>query len=127
MPIASQQTRAKAIAACRKGKLARKQIAEVFEVHPSTLYRWLADERESGRTAPMPRGHRKPALDEKQTRALEAAVEKNNDWTLEQLREQTGSSCSISSLWRALQRQGWRLKKNSARERTRPRRRPDRQ
>ena len=121
MAIASGEVRQRAIAAYEAGKGTQAQVAELYGVDISTFQRWLQRYRESGRAAPLPRGHNPPALDDPQMQQLDALVQQRPDATLEQLRETLGVPCSNVAIHNALKRLGYRYKKNVAGQRTRSR------
>ena len=56
------------------------------------------------------------SLEEKEQ--LRAMVMEKNDLTLEEIRRKLNKSCSLMAIWRELERQGLRYKKNSKGKRT---------
>ncbi len=112
MSIASQGIRERAIEAYCAGKGRQAEVADMFGVHVRTFARWWKAYQEEGRTAPLPRGHNPPALDEKAMRRLGALLEEHPDRTLSALREELGALCSLVAIHHALKRLGWRYKKN---------------
>ena len=112
MGIASQGTRELALAAVEAGEVTLGQIARMFKVHRTTLYRWLRAHRQNGRTAPQPTGHRWATYRGGDIRRLNRLVEQRPDATLEELRDAMGKPCSIMVVHRALQGLGWRYKKS---------------
>ena len=112
MSIASEEKRKLAIEAYRSGKGTQRQIAELFGVSFRTFCRWWRAYRDEGRTAPLPRGHNPPALDEETIRRLDELIEAHPDWTLEKLRDELGVDCTIVTIHNWAQRLGWRYKKN---------------
>ena len=111
MGIATADVRVRAIAAYEAGKGSQAEIAKFYGVNISTFQRWLQRYRQTGRAAPLPRGHNPPALDETQTLALSRLVQEQPDATLEQLRERLGVGCSIVTIHNTLKRLGYRVKK----------------
>ena len=112
MEIATEQTRQRAIAAYEAGEGAQAQIARAYRDHLSTFQRWLQRYRQTGQTAPLPRGHRPAVYEGEELRALDKAIKSRPDATLDQLRAQTGKSCSLMAVHRAVARLGYRFKKS---------------
>ncbi len=121
MGIANAQVRQRAINAYLDGEGTQALVAKLYGVNLATFQRWLRRYRESGRAAPLPRGHNPSALDDAQMQQLTALVQQTPDATLEHLRDAMDLSCSIVAVHNALKRLGYRLKKNAAGERTRSR------
>lgn len=121
MKIASAEVRQRAIAAYEAGHGTQTQIAQMYGVNLTTFQRWLQRYRESGRVAPLPRGHNPAALDSTQMQQLDRMVQQTPDATLKQLREALGVTCSEVAIHNALKRLGYRYKKNAAGQRTRSR------
>ena len=121
MGIASAEVRQRAINAYMDGEGTQALVAKLYGVDLSTFQRWLQRYRNSGRAAPLPRGHNPPALNDEQMQQLSTLVERTPDATLEQLRDQMGLSCSIVAVHNALKRLGYRYKKNAEGHRTRSR------
>ena len=114
--------RERALAAHAAGQT-QADVARSYGIDITTFQRWLRRQRETGQTAPQPRGHRPAALDDAGLKRLEDCVRRTPDATLEQLREQLGLRCSLVAIHHALARLGYRFKKNAAGQRTRSRRR----
>jgi transposase len=123
MGIASAQVRQRAIAAYESGRGTQAQVARLYGVDISTFQRWLQRYWQTGRSAPLPRGHNPSALGDSQMRQLDELVRQTPDATLEQLRAELGVDCSLVAIHNALKRLGYRYKKNAAGQRTRTRRR----
>ena len=94
----------------------KRQIAELFGVHESFLYKLLRQKRERGDIAPLPHGggaHAK--LSEEQLRELPDLVAAMPDATLDELREQIEKKArvtlSLSTVCRGLQALGLSRKK----------------
>ncbi len=121
MGIASGDVRQRAIDAYEAGKGSQAQVARLYGIDLSTFQRWLQRYRQSGRAAPLPRGHNPPALDDAQMQQLDTLVEQTPDATLEQLRESLGVRCSLVAVHNALKRLGYRYKKNAIGQRARTR------
>lgn len=98
-------------------------IAKVFRVSTSFIVRLLQRRRANETLAPEPhRGGRPPALGPGDLERLAGLVRDQPDATLEQLRQRGGFTCSLKTLWFALDRLGLTRKKKSAHasERDRP-------
>jgi len=98
-------------------------IARIFRVSPSFIVRLLQRRRATGTLAPEPhRGGPPPALGPDDLERLAALVGEQPDATLEQLKQRGGFSCSLKTLWYALDRLGLTRKKKSLHddERDRP-------
>ncbi|MCK4563883.1 MAG: helix-turn-helix domain-containing protein [Verrucomicrobia bacterium] len=119
MSIATQEIRRRAIEAYNNGKGTQAEIAHSYNVDIRTFQRWLFCYRESGRTAPLTRGHRPASFSGDSLDHLDHLIEGNPDATFEELRIMTGTKASIMSVKRAADRLGYRFKKNAARQRTR--------
>jgi transposase len=80
-------------------------IARVFRVSTSFIVRLLQRRRAAGTLAPEPhRGGRPPALGPGDLDRLAGLVREQPDATLEQLRQRGGFTCSLKTLWLALDR-----------------------
>jgi transposase len=121
MGIAVADVRVRAIAAYESGNGTQAEIAKFYRVDISTFQRWLQRYRQTGRAAPLPRGHNPPALNEKQLLDLKRLLDETPDATLEQLREGLGVCCSLVAIHNTLKRLKYRFKKNAAGQRTRTR------
>jgi len=98
-------------------------IARIFRVSTSMIVRLLQRRRATGRLAPEPhRGGRSPALGPGDLERLAGLVREQPDATLEQLKQRGGFSCSLKTLWYALDGLGLTCKKKSlhADQRDRP-------
>jgi transposase len=98
-------------------------IARVFRVSTSFIVRLLQRRRATGTLAPEPHcGGRPPALGPGDLERLAGLVQDQPDATLEQLRQRGGFTCSLKTLWFALDRLGLTRKKKSlhADQRDRP-------
>src|SRR5947209_228955 len=88
-------------------------IARIFRVSPSFIVRLLQRRRATGTLAPEPhRGGPPPALGPDDLERLAALVGEQPDATLEQLKQRGGFSCSLKTLWYALDRLGLTRKKS---------------
>jgi transposase len=124
MSIATADIRRRAIAAYRNGKGTQAGIAHSYNVDIRTFQRWLARFATTRESAPRPRGHRLALFRGERLAALDQLVQDHPDATLDELRVASNVNGSIMSVKRALDRLGYRYKKNASRQRTRPRRRP---
>lgn len=112
MAIATQEVRQRAIEAYRSGKGTQRQIANLFGIGLRTFERWWDQFRHYGQTAPKPRGHNRPALNEAEMRQLDRLLQDQPDLTLAQMREALGKECSLVAIHNATVRLDWRYKKN---------------
>ncbi len=111
MSIATQEVRQRAIEAYRSEKGTQQQIASMFGIGLRTFARWLAQYRDHRQTAPKPRGHNPPALNEKEMRKLDRLIQKRPDLTLAQMRDALEKDCSVVAIHNATIRLDWRYKK----------------
>jgi transposase len=82
-------------------------FARIFRVSTSFIVRLLQRRRATGRLAPEPhRGGPSLALGPDDLERLAALVKERPDATLEQLKRRGGFSCSLKTLWYALDRLG---------------------
>jgi transposase len=123
MKIANGQVRERAISAYEAGSGSQAHVAKLYGIDLSTFQRWLRRYRQTGRAAPLPRGHQRAALDESQMRQLDEFVRRTPDATLKQLKAALAVDCSLVAIHYALKRLGYRYKKNAAGQRTRTTRR----
>ena len=112
------ELRQKIIAAVDQQLGTYKEIAEMFGIAESYIYKLLSQRRETDSLAPLPRGGGAAArLNEEHLLALAEMVAKQPDATLEELRQQvqreTHRQVSISTVWRGLERIEFTQKKDS--------------
>lgn len=119
MKIATEATRMRAIRAYERSKSTQAEIALAYGIHIRTFQRWLFRYKAEGSYSPNKRGHRKSIYRDKKLKELDRLVKKNPDATLKELKELTGIDSSIMSIKRALDKLGYRYKKNATRKRTR--------
>lgn len=112
MSIATQDIRQRAIAAYESGSSTVSHIAKLFQVHRSTLHRWVQRYKTTGQTVPLPRGHNPPALNVEDMQKLEKMLQANSDMTLSKMRDALGKSCSLTAIHFATLRLNWRYKKS---------------
>ena len=99
-----------------------EEIALMFGVHVSFIYKLLRRRRETGDIAPAPHGGgARLILDDAALEVLGEIVYENPDATLEELRDylrkMTRIEVSAMTIWRGLEKLGITLKKKRARPR----------
>lgn len=101
-----------------------KELAKCFSVNTSSIYRLLKRRNETGSYEIQTnlRG-KKPKLSEADHQNIVALISKQLDITCQEIIETLNLSVSIDTVWRFLQKQGYRRKKKSlhASEQERPR------
>ena len=101
-----------------------KESAECFSVNSCSIYRLLKRRNETGSYEPQTylRG-KKPKLSDTDQQNILALMKKQPDITCLEIIETLNLSVSIDTVWRFLQKQGYRRKKKSlhASEQERPR------
>jgi transposase len=112
----SKDLRQRIVDAVESGENTIPEIAELFNVHDSFIYRLLEHIRVHGSIDPLPRGGGAvPLLKEEQLLLLKEIVEELPDATLEELSEQikkkTGIVVSIWTIRRGLKKLRITLKK----------------
>lgn len=108
----SMDLRDRVVLACDSGVWTHAEVAEQFGVSPAWVFRLLQRRRHEGRHGPRDHGGgHPPAFSPRAIRRLEAAVERQPDATLEELRVRCGVSCSLVTIHNALNRLGYRRKK----------------
>lgn len=112
MTISTEGIRQRAIAAYQASEGTQAQIAGMYQISLRTFQRWWRQYHRTGSCTPGRRGHRHAAYQGKALQTLERLLSKRSDATLVELREATGTACSIMAVHRALQRLGWRYKKS---------------
>ena len=104
--------RDRVVAACDDGVLTRDEIAEAFGVSTAWMRRLLQRRRERGSYAPLDgRRGRKPAFSGAVLTRLERLIAEQPDATLAELRDRSGVSCSVMTVFNTLNRLGYRRKK----------------
>jgi transposase len=120
----SSDLRERIVGAVQAGGHSLRQLAKLFFVNLSTIVRLLQRYRQTGSVEPKPHaGGRGRTLDAKAEARLFALVQEQPDATLAELRDRLGVSCSLMTIWRALQRNKISRKKKTyhASERDSPR------
>jgi len=125
MAAYSLDLRERIVDAVERGLGTRSEIAEMFGVHESFVYKLLRQKRQRGDLAPLPHGGGAVArLNDEQLLLLADLVAQDPGATLEQLRErikkQTRVDASLPTIWRALDALGLSRKKVRAGRRSGP-------
>jgi transposase len=101
----SKDLRERVLAAVDAAEGTPEEIAQRFRVSARWIRKLLALRARTGSIAPKPRsGGRKLLIQGKKAEALQAALRDTPDATLNELREATGFSGSLMTVWRALKR-----------------------
>jgi transposase len=120
MATYSMDLRARVVAACDEGILTREEIAEAFCVSTAWIRRLLQRRRDRGSYAPLNgRRGRRPAFSGAALGRLERLIAAQPDATLKELRDRSGVSCSVVTVFNTLNRLGYRLKKRRSGRRSR--------
>ncbi len=110
----SMDLRERVAAAEDEDEDSQREIARLFRVSVSFVSRLLQRRREKGTLAPEPHGGGPtPVLSQDDQQRLEELIQEHNDSTLDQLRQQGGFVCSLTTIWRALRRCGLTSKKKT--------------
>lgn len=117
MAAYSLDLRARIVEAVERQMGSKRQIAGLFGVHESFIYKLLRQKRERGDIAPLPHGGGAQAkLSKEQQQVLPALVRAIPDATLDELRGQlkkkTRVAVSLSTVCRSLQALGLSRKKS---------------
>jgi transposase len=105
MPAYSPDLRQRVLDAVQRKEGSVRQIARRFVVSVSFIVRLLQLHRRTGSIQPKPRaGGRPAALTPQDLERLRDLVRQQPDATLEELRQRLGASCSITAIWRALEK-----------------------
>ncbi len=91
-----------------------KDIAEAFSVSKDTVYRLVRQKAQTGTVAlrASQRG-RKKVLTEKDLSDIKEKIESQNDITIEEIRDALSLKASYSTVERAINHMGYRVKKKS--------------
>lgn len=103
----SLDLRTRIVNAVERNDQSKREIAKLFGVHESFIYKLLRQKRDRGDIAPLPHGGGAEAkLKEQHLTILSALVAKSPDATLDELREQMKKQArvgvSITTIWRGL-------------------------
>jgi transposase len=110
----SPDLRERIVAAVERGEGSLRKLADFFLVSLSCVVRLLRHHRATGSVLPKPSaGGPVPRLDADTCQRLLALVQKQPDATLAELQERLGVPCSLTTIWRALQRLGISRKKKT--------------
>jgi transposase len=110
----SMDLRERVAGAVDEGEGPQREIARLFQVSVSFVSRLLQRRRQKGTLAPEPHGGGPtPVLSPDDQQRLEDLIQEHNDNTLDQLRQQGGFACSLTTIWRALRRRGLTSKKKT--------------
>jgi putative transposase len=117
----SLDLRQRIVAAVERGIDTKRNIAKLFDVHESFIYKLMRQKRERGDIAPLPHGGGATAkLTEDRLTVLYDLVAATPDAQLKELRQQlkkkTRVLVSESTICRGLQKLELTLKKNEARQ-----------
>jgi transposase len=115
----SLDLRQKVVAAYKRGESTIDEIAALFSVGPTFVKKMLRLHREGGDLSPLPHGGgHTPKLSDKHQKILRAEIARNNDATIEELRDllrkKAGLEVSQPTVSRALTRLNLSRKKNSS-------------
>jgi transposase len=112
--------RDRVVTACDASVWSRDEVAEQFGVSTAWIRRLLQRRRERGSYAPLD-GKRgpKPKFAGRALQRLEKLVADQSDATLEELRDRSGVSCSVTTVFNTLNRLGYRRKKRPSGRRSR--------
>lgn len=126
MAAYSLDLRKRIVDAAERGVATRSEIASLFGVHESFIYKMLRQKRKCGNIAPLPHGGGAEAkLNEDHLMILTDLVAQAPDVTLEELRAQIKKQArvevSLPTIWRALDALGLSRKKVSSGSRSRSR------
>jgi transposase len=112
MAAYSQDLRQRVIDCIDRKEGSLRQIAQRFVVSLSFVVRLLQLHRRTGSLDPKPSaGGRPAALRPDDLERLKELVRQQPDATLKELRERLGVSCSLTAIWRALEKLGLSRKK----------------
>ena len=109
MAAYSNDLRDRVLAAYDRG-MRTKEIAEVFQVSPAWARRIKQCRRETGRVRPLSPGRKRGRMIDGERLAQFVAAQP--DLTLKELRQKLGISCSLSTVWNALDELGLSFKKS---------------
>ena len=98
-------------------------VAVKYHVSRAWVHRLQQRRRETGSIAPRKQTRWRTPLLAGHRDQLTALIAAQPDRTLSELREALGTSASLTTVWRAVARLGFTVKKNGVRVRTNPRRR----
>ena len=97
-----------------------KLVAEKYAVSRAWVDRLKQRRRETGEIAPRRQTRWRTPLLPAQLPRLAGLIREQPDRTLVELQQALPTSASLPTIWRAVTKLGFRLKKNDTRDRTRP-------
>ena len=114
MATYSQDLRQRVIDCVERNEGSLRQIARRFVVSLSFVVRLLQLHRRTGSLDPKPpAGGRPAALGPDDLERLQELVRQQPDATLKELRQRLGISCSLTAIWRALEKLRLRARRRS--------------
>jgi transposase len=118
----SLDLRQKVVAAYQRGDGTIDEIASLFSVGPTFVKKMLRLHREGSDLSPLPHGGgHTPKLSDKHIQMIRAEIARNNDVTIEELRDllrrRSGVEVSQPTMSRVLARLNLPRKKNNGRQR----------
>jgi transposase len=112
----SLDLRSRVVAACDRG-IPVPDVATQFDVSVAWVYRLLQRRRETGSFAPRKQTKfRRRSLSSDEEGRLVALITAQPDATLAELQRALPTRAALSTLWRAIDRLGYRVKKNGIRQ-----------
>ena len=100
------------------GGMDAESVAAKYDVSRAWVHRLVQRRRETGSIAPRPQTKFRPRVLAGHEVRLAALIAASPDATLAELREALPTTAGLSTLWRAIARLGFTVKKNSTRRRT---------
>jgi transposase len=97
-----------------------ESVAAKYEVSRAWVHRLVQRRRETGSIAPRPQTKFRARVLAGQDAKLAALITARPDATLAELRDALPTTAGLSTLWRAIARLGFTVKKNGTRRRTTP-------
>jgi transposase len=97
-----------------------ERVAAKYEVSRAWVHRLVQRRRETGSIAPRPQTKFRPRVLAGQDARLAALIAARPDATLAELRDALPTTAGLSTLWRAIDRLGFTVKKNGTRRRATP-------
>jgi transposase len=97
-----------------------ESVAATYDVSRAWVHRLVQRRRETGSIAPRQQRKFRTRVLAGQDARLAALITARPDATLAELREALPTTAALSTLWRAIDRLGFTVKKNGTRRRTTP-------
>jgi len=118
----SLDLRTRIVNAVERNEQSKREIAKLFGVHESFIYKLLRQKRDRGNIAPLPHGGGADAkLKQQHLTILSELVAKSPDATLDELRErmkkQARVTVSVTTIWRGLDNLDLSRKKSPSEQR----------